>query len=144
MKKLILLVTILFSSCGANTVSTAEKVPDATPSLTIMSNISQVLMHEPTNYTFLVDHGDNTTGQLQLNGVYLPVKIIRDVEENKPISITFFCQNGRTCKDIPSNFSRWRVLYVTNLTIHLHSAIEINGAGWTHGKQGKGETLIIK
>lgn len=136
----LLVITILISACG-------KQAPYQEPGPTVVSTVSQVLMNEPDSFTFLVDLEDSQVGQLHL---YLgmpknkvPIKIFRDLKADQQISISYLCGENETCQPLPKNFSLWRV-NANHLVIHLHSDDEINGAGWNHGKYGKGQTEVIR
>ena len=108
---------------------------------TRVSGISNVLMHEPNNFTFLVPNGGNKIGQLRIN-VYSRnnVRLIRDLKEDELIHIEIFCPASmgglKACSPIPVEFYNWNI-DARELIIHLHSAKEINGAG---GQRSSGKS----
>ena len=131
MKKL-LLVFLVVSACSAS--------PPA--ELTKVSGISRILMHEPGHYTFLVEHSSGKVGQLEIHTGNVAVTMLRDLELDEPTRIEILCR-GRSCKPLPKDFSTWR-MYPSTLTIHLSSTKDVDGAGWNHGKFGRGQTVVIQ
>lgn len=119
------------------------------PSPTSVTNIAQILMHEQGFFTFLVQREDGGVGRLIIRVVNPYEKnriiILRDTTENEPIKVEYKCDIGNPiqCREVPTNFSVWCV-NASSLTIHLHSAKEINGAGWNHGKFGQGQVTNLE
>lgn len=133
-------LTIALIGCSTNAT---EKVEPTT-----VSGITRVFMHEPGNFTFLVEHGDNKkVGQLRVDAHRDDTTIVVDLQENQTISVEYSCGKYRDqfyqCKSIPPNFSNWNVRAM-KLTIHLHSVKELDGAGWNHGKFGSGQTTVVQ
>jgi hypothetical protein len=137
-------LTIFLAGCAT---TATEKVEP-----TVVSGISRVFMHEPGNFTFLVEHIDTKKlGQLRVSTYGNYVTIVEDLSEDQPISVVYSCskytgqsdEKSYQCRTVPSNFSNWNVR-AGRLTIHLHSAKEIDGAGWNHGKFGRGQTVVVQ
>lgn len=122
MKYLLVLfsVTFLLASCGKDT--TTETV----------GNIQRVFMHESNHYSFLcADEKDsNELKQLSLGNV-VSVRIFADVSEEENMWIRY---------TVVRSFNHSTEVF---MDLHLHSAQEINGAGWNHGNN-KGETVVVE
>ncbi len=94
----------------------------------------RVFMNEPKLFTVLIQSPGST--QLKL--------------------IQFFSSNVEFQTDVSTNDSMWvegeslpiysssNVIHMKKMTIHLHSAHNLEGSGWNHGKSGKGQTQVIK
>jgi hypothetical protein len=150
---LIVIAAVLVSACSQGSAekpleaASIEKIKaqDGGEMLTRVSDISQILMHEPGHYTFLVDQPGRKISQLEIR-TGEPITILRDLDNATVINITYRCMYKKACLPIPENFSRWS-LVATDLTIHLHSAEEINGAGWSQmeGKvRREGQTQVVR
>ena len=106
-------------------------------------------MHQPSEYTFFVKKADNKIGRLRINmRDEINITIIEDLQPNEPVRVEYLCGKGvehpQSCRPIPDSFSYWRVYSASKLTIHLHSVKEIDGAGWNHGKNGRGMTTVVE
>ena len=118
---------------------------------TVVSGITRVFMHEPGRFTFIVQHAEADTltklGQLRIQVYRNYVTMLEDLKDDEPIRIEYSCgtrhNNPRQCKPIPVGFSNWN-LHASQLTIHLHSAQELDGGGWNHGKHGRGQTVVVQ
>lgn len=100
-----------------------------------IDGVSRVMMHEPSRYTMLVEKSDGTIAQYSFGGGCcgnVP-KIFHDVPSGQPMWIEY--RTGDPGKN--SAFDQL-------LTIHVHSVGDINGAGWNHGKFGRGETTVLE
>ena len=94
-------------------------------------NIVRVLMHETNNFTLI-----------QQNGIEL-----KELQFRR-------CKSVQMLQDVPLGDPMWASYKLTykndraygelELTLHLHSAEDINGAGWNHGKFGRGQTVVVK
>jgi len=115
---------------------------------TTVSGITRVLMHEPDHFTFLVPNTNNKKlGQLRIRTYQNQTTIVTDLQDNESIKIQYLCGNLRvawSCESIPQDFSTWNVDFASQLIIHLHSAKDIDGAGWNHGKFGSGNTTVVQ
>lgn len=133
-------LTISLIGCSTNATEKVEP--------TSVSGITRVFMHEPGHFTFLVENTDSKKiGQLRVQ-TYRDDTIIReDLEDGQSIRVEYSCGKYQKefyqCKSIPPNFSNWTV-HARKLTIHLHSVKEIDGAGWNHGKFGRGQTIVVQ
>ncbi len=118
----------------------------------VVSKVARVFMHEPHRFTFLVKNDNGSLGQLTVDSAN--IEIIPDVIEVLPMWVVYTCasrydrqtQNYAkiwNCKPLPSNFSHWRTSPAI-VKIHIHSAEEINGADWNHGKFGRGQTIAVE
>jgi len=100
-------------------------------------NFEALYYHEKNTYSVLVR---NEQGSLETifipnyQGDQMPVEIIDDVGENEPMwyEYDFYAADNVVKKD-STHFVR----------IHIRGADDINGAGWDHGKFGKGQTIRI-
>ncbi len=134
----LLVLSVLMVSCKKQQDAAQDPIKP-----TVVKNIVRVMMHQPNEFTFLVRNpNNNKLGQLKISAA--EVNILADQDGEIPISIEYECRSD-TCKEIPQNFSRWYTM-PKKLTIHLHSAKEINGAGWsTGGKNSQsGQTTILE
>jgi hypothetical protein len=107
------------------------------PDETRIENVTRVLMHEPGNYTLMVEKpGDAMITPVHLN-----------------FSMSQNCVD--LIKDAPADKAIWATERFDRLTrpgcpallqIHLHSAQEIDGAGWKRGGKHKeqGQTEVIE
>ena len=113
---------------------------------TVIRNVQRIFMHEKGRYTALVKNSNtNKIGRLAIV-IYndLNLMMFEDVPENEQIWIEYYCgYPDYNCKEIPANFSFWKI-YPEKVIMHLHSAKEINGAGWNHGKYGRGQSVVIE
>lgn len=139
----ILFCFLTISLIGCSTNATEKVEP------TSVSGITRVFMHEPGYFTFLVENTDSKkVSQLRVKTYRDDTVLMEDLEEGQPIRVEYSCGNNHRsefyqCKSIPPNFSNWNV-YAKKLTIHLHSVKEIDGAGWNHGKFGRGQTTVVQ
>ena len=95
--------------------------------------VQRVLMHEIDFYTFLIRE-PNSTKLKSLSLSYHDDKsfvLISDVAPDKDMWLNLKCRVDPTDKCF-------------EIEIHLHSAKDINGAGWNHGKFGKGQTDVVE
>lgn len=130
----IIAVPILIGAC------VSKDKPEIRP--VKVSNIERVLMHEPGNFTFIVKNKDGSFGQLHLSSRgSLGVKLLNNLATDEPIRVEYMCKIQ--CKDVPENFSAWFVV-AKSVRVYIHSAKDINGAGWNHGKHGRGQTEVIE
>jgi len=101
---------------------------------TTVKNVERVLMHEPGNYTFFYTNpkAPNELLPLRIPAV-IKVNFFQDVpaEENSWLTFTSYGECLSIC-------------HAGLLELHLHSAQEINGTGWDHGKFGRGQTIVVE
>lgn len=98
-----------------------------------IENITRVLMHEHRRWTLIVLPANST----ELRMIYLKLvwgyaKVINDVPEGQPMWARVIW------------YKQWGESRIKRLEIHIHSAKDINGAGWNHGKFGHGQTQVIE
>lgn len=114
--------------------------PTKEPKEEKIDSIVRVLMHEPGNYT-LVIQGDS--GELSQRYLCGKTRMITDVPKD-----TYMWATYRPQYDTSGSYEMGFLYVQAVLVIHLHSAEDINGAGWHHDN-GKfadtyGETVIIR
>lgn len=133
---------IFLAVCGYSWLSgpyiTGEKYPDER-----IDNVARVLMHEPGYYSILVKEKNNNL-VCRSFGQYgrVSVKIIADVQSDQPMWAQVFpnlIERDSTFYPL-CNYSEKYDPYVE---IHIHSGKDIDGAGWDHGKFGRGKTNVI-
>jgi len=144
-RKLFLVAAISFVFVGCNEDKKTEIVKP-----TVVSGIVRVLMHNLGSYTFLVKQADKKIGQLSIHANVQRVHLVEDLTDKEPMRIEIVCgwwnsdrDNQYTCKPIPQTFSYWSIS-ANQLVIHLHSVRQIDGAGWNHGKFGRGTTIVVE
>ncbi|MBI4991666.1 MAG: hypothetical protein HZB99_00410 [Candidatus Harrisonbacteria bacterium] len=102
-----------------------------------VENIVRVLMHDRYNWTLITEKNDSKELKMEAyrcNDYSDCVHLFKDVSgEEKMWSHVVMRDNGIN--------ARWRVI---SLEIHLHSEKNVEGAGWDHGKTGKGMTQVIE
>ncbi len=107
--------------------------------------VTRVFMHEPGRFSALVV-ANPSSGELQLQTFqrYGTCRIIRE-------DVRFF-------RDVPPDTAAWILVrngrygpggadcreVVELLEIHLRSGEDLNGAGWDHGKSGRGTTEALQ
>jgi len=133
MKIQTLFFTLLFI-CLAVACQPSESPKQNSLVTNTVKNVQRVLMHEPGDYTFFYT---NPKAQNEL----LPLRI------PSVIKVNFF-------QDVPAEENSWltftsygeclNICHAGLLELHLHSAQEINGAGWNHGKFGSGQTIVVE
>lgn len=109
------------------------KIETAKPvfiSTTKYQNVERVFFHEPGHYSVLI-----------------PIK-----KDKELLQMDMGFSTYRIFEDVPQDEQMWasvdeykilgRFNYSTN--IHIHSAKDINGAGWNHGKIGSGNTIGVE
>lgn len=98
-----------------------------------IDHIERILMHNSGSYT--VFSKDPNTSKLREDFVkYCKVDLIADLDKDKECYGTITYQ--------PRN--EWAETNYISAEFHIHSAKEINGAGWDHGKFGKGQTAEVE
>lgn len=98
-----------------------------------ISGISRVLMHAPGIYSILVEEPN---GLVTIRSFTRPCSDVRtNLFRDAPESSSIWAESIRKESIIESCSSL--------ISIHLHSASEINGAGWDAGKYGAGQTVVI-
>ncbi len=121
MKKLFCIFLLGISGCGSESHLPLEDRR--------IDNIQRILMHDSYEYTFFIQKDNELTSEtFQFRG--LP-KFIIDISAGEPMYVIY--------KPYPN----WDHV-ITNARIHIHSPQDINGAGWNHGKFGKGQTIPLE
>lgn len=97
-----------------------------------VENIVRVFMHEPGRYSFLIQLSNSSVVTMR----------------------TFLLYNCETkfIMDVPKNEKMWAYIkresdprvFRTFIDVHIHSVRDVEGAGWNHGKFGKGQTYVIQ
>lgn len=96
----------------------------------------RVMMHSTEHYTVFVELPDGKVAQHSFRESCLSAnpEITHGLSPEQPMSIEYQvvkrAMHSETCDKL--------------IAIHLHSVTEINGGGWDHGKQGKGQTNVIQ
>jgi hypothetical protein len=103
------------------------------PACQIRLEATRVLMHLPDKYTFIVKEKDEKLSMVTFDNC--EIIWMEDAKPNEPIRVEGFklMSGGR--------------MWGTKLTVHLHDASEIDGAGWQK-RQGKhtvyGNTNVVE
>lgn len=95
----------------------------------------RVFMHEPHHYSILSEKNTELQ-EIEIDCYGDRPRIFKDILDNEPMYLTaklFRAKNWMYPTD--------RYL---NVEIHIHSEKDMNGAGWNHGKFGKGDTTILE
>ena len=102
-----------------------------------IENVVRVLMHQPKDYT-IFSEPKNLDGPLDEERLRncSKVHIFLDVPADKPMF-------ALVTLDYWDGIEEWKP-YPAKLELHLHSATDINGAGWNHGKHGSGTTTVVQ
>ena len=94
--------------------------------------VAKVFMHNPGEYSFLYEEGNELKPfSISDNGILI-YKIVTDAEIGSPMW-------AEVKQIIPTT---GRDTY--HLTIHIHKPSEINGGGWDNGKFGKGRQVEVE
>ncbi|OGY41747.1 MAG: hypothetical protein A2Y82_02610 [Candidatus Buchananbacteria bacterium RBG_13_36_9] len=104
-----------------------------------IENITRIFMHEPYRYTFFID-GQNDKKEVLVKTIRAScIKIYNNVLANETswIEYVIWDQND----PLQKRGDNWDVRI---LEIHIHDISQIQGAGWDHGKFGKGATNVIE
>lgn len=98
-----------------------------------IDHVQRVFMHDDDEYSFLVR--DPRTGEMRTRKFYAnSVRFVRDVPANEEMWVEFHDTGG--CESSHGNNA--------TITVHLHNAAEVEGAGWDRGKGGQGMTHPIE
>lgn len=112
-----------FLSCDSGTL-TEERI----------DNITRVFMHEPTKFSFAVQ--DNAFAEIRIieaEKCYGSVRIIPDVPADQKMWAKIVWKR------------RWdRGGDPFSMELHVRSEKSLEGAGWDHGKGGRGATEVFK
>ena len=112
-------VLIMVQGCGGEKVVLEERT---------LENVQAVFYHEQSRYTVLVREG-----------------------ENRLVPLSYRTTRVDIFDDVPATHAMWAYVVTvvedgvesSELSIHVHSVHDINGAGWNHGKFGTGTTVRI-
>jgi hypothetical protein len=93
--------------------------------------VERIFMHEPEDYSFFIREPGTTELKTLKVRVLSPerLKIFEDVRTGEPCWINL--------GDTWNNHS-------LSLDIHIDSPTRVEGAGWNHGKFGRGQTVPIR
>lgn len=98
--------------------------------VTTYQGVERVMMHESDRWSFFAEGCDRPI-EVRLYSLK-DLHIKRDVAPNEKCWI-----------EVGPPWVHNECLRLS-LVIHLHSFKEINGAGWDHGKFGRGETTVLE
>ncbi len=98
-----------------------------------IDNIARVFWHEGHNYSFYVQQeGISEIKIIEFYRIW-KVKIIADVPADKKMWAHIKGASGG-CDGLQYEYAE----------IHIHTAKDISGGGWNHGKFGSGQTHVIE
>ncbi len=101
-----------------------------------IDNVERVLMHEPYHFTFIVRNGDEM-GQRTVRGWRdTSVTYVDDVPKGQTMYVDV---TEKVYQDVDHCAKQ-----VEHMEIHIHSFKDVVGAGWDHGKFGKGRTEVVQ
>lgn len=121
-----LFLFLLFSDVMVGTV-VHTSLPDEK-----IDDVVKVFLHEPRHYSFLCKMPDSNELILRDFRNISP-RIFRDVPSNKNMYVEL--------RGIWKNIDG---MHYNSVTIHIHAVSGIEGAGWDHGKFGRGQTQVIE
>ena len=131
MKKALWFVTLtLLVGCNCSNSEYTE-MPDEK-----IGGVVRIFMHEPSRYSVMVQDPNSSelkTAEFNLYN-FCRAKIIADVPKDEKRWISLKSKKHNVSKRT----------YYTSFELHIHSAEDINGAGWSHGKFGSGTTTVIE
>ena len=112
-----------------------------------INGVQRILMHEPKRYTFLVKQPNSDTlaslssGDLW-GGGRMPRQFIfiADVPGDKEMWLNL----KYVVASKQEEGERKAIKKYDTMEIHVHTAKDVNGAGWDHGKYGQGQTTTIE
>ena len=117
----ILLIVSIFVLCGCSkTVITYETFV-----------VDKIFMNSPNSFTFWTKNDDNSVTQRFIGENYINVKIKLDVKKGNKSYVFYHTE------------STWSNDYYT-VVIHMSDMNEMDGAGWNHGKFGRGQTTVLQ
>lgn len=118
-----ILLAIAFGLAATACSSERTLVEDRT-----ITRVKGVFYHEQSRYTLFVEEGGKYLVPITFDRVR--AKIVADVAEDHEMWAHVRTKRGDGYTD-------------SDLVIHVHSIRDINGAGWSHGKFGRGTTTKI-
>ena len=96
-----------------------------------ITNVEGVFYHEEGRYTFMVREGDRLVPFTYNNAGHTGhVEIFTDVPDGHAMWVRVYTTDGNGYRE-------------SDLSMHIHSIHDLNGAGWNHGKFGRGTTTRI-
>lgn len=128
MQKLLTLVigALLLFGCGCT-----ERVGDVEK----IDGIVRVFMHEPGRFTLALQKTNST--ELEMRTVASTnCKFLTDVPTNKTI--------WAKIEKPHSDYTHSDYAYAIRIEFHLHSARDLEGGAWNHGKNGRGQTQVLE
>lgn len=102
-----------------------------------VENIQRVFMHEPGDYTVMWLDKDKQLQTRRFNGYRSNVILKADVSSGEPMWAEWRGWGS------PNHPNEDRYVSYERVVIHVHNAESINGAGWNHGKHGRGQTQEV-
>jgi len=97
-----------------------------------IDGVQRVMMHDTWEYWLMVS---DAQGVAVMRKFYAEtVTFVRDVPEDKPIWAEYYDDGHKGCSTGSGDI----------LTIHLHGAAEVEGAGWNRGKGGQGRVNVVE
>lgn len=136
-RRLLVLCVLVLGFCGCDDPIRTEEER--------INNVVRVLMHERSKYTIVYESEDKELKMITVDSHYSEnhnwdnwIKIASDVSvtERMWAKITWNVYRG--------NGGRRECKLAEYVEIHIHSAEDLNGAGWNHGKHGSGTTTVVK
>jgi hypothetical protein len=137
-------VAFLSLMCVIGCAESPDNPLPTNPEKTYKSNIVRVFMHEPKNFSVLRMKEDKC---LLVDTFHQNVIIVCDVPEGESMwyeinnPVWYDIENPEQKTPPPNGGYLFRCNWVR---IHIHSALDINGGGWDHGKHGRGQTQVIE
>lgn len=115
---------VIFAGCAQ------EKIPDEK-----ITNVARIFMHEPHRFSVFIQSPQSQE------------VIVRELKCHREDGVKFFT-------DVAPTENAWILLQfrnvgrfgwdITNIVMHIHNVQEMEGAGWDHGKHGRGQTQVIQ
>ena len=130
-----LFVVVILGCAPPLTDLDPESIPQT--ELQRIDHVGRVFLHEYGRYTLLVEETGGTVIQWRFGNQFecnREPNLIADVPKNEPMWAEYYVLLG----------GMWAADCEQLMSIHLHSAQDINGAGWNHGKFGSGQTTVVE
>ena len=110
-----------------------------------IKNVVRVFMHEPDVYTvYYQKPGSDKIEKEYINSLGTDkVAIIADVAPDEMMHVEFACEHLVPCEN-RKGCNKKLCVNMKKAKIHIHSVDDINGAGWNHGRHGRGQTVVIE
>lgn len=99
-------------------------------------NVVRILMHESHKYTIMY-RGESDKEIKSKIIMSSDIRLFEDVPDDQDnwVAFTPIVQRGMNTSDFVNS---------RQVEIHIHSAENIKGGEWNHGKFGKGQTVVIQ